>query len=77
MEHQVWTATGLSCSHCINSISTNLLKIDGLDNVEIDLKPNEKSFIRTSGSREISAERSQMPYAKQGNISFLNEAVVK
>lgn len=56
MEHQVWTATGLSCSHCINSISTNLLKIDGLDNVEIDLKPNEKSFIRTSGSREISAE---------------------
>lgn len=56
MTEQTWKATGLTCSHCAQSITKNLLAIDGMDTVKIDVKPNETSSIQTVGSREFSSQ---------------------
>ena len=56
MAEQIWKATGLTCNHCAQSITKNLLAIDGMKTVEIDVKPNETSSIQTLGSREFSSQ---------------------
>lgn len=56
MAEQTWKATGLTCNHCAQSITKNLLAIDGMKTVGIDVKPNETSSIQTLGSREFSSQ---------------------
>lgn len=42
-----YTVQGMTCGHCVNSVSEELKKIDGVSNVDIDL---------ASGKVEISSE---------------------
>ncbi|MFG2042967.1 heavy-metal-associated domain-containing protein [Dactylosporangium sp. NPDC048998] len=37
MTTQTYTVTGMTCSHCVQSVSSELGKLDGVQNVQIDL----------------------------------------
>jgi copper chaperone CopZ len=51
MSDQNWKATGLTCDHCAQSVTKNLMT-----SVEVDVKPNETSTIATHGAREFSPQ---------------------
>ena len=37
MATQTYTVTGMTCSHCVNSVSSEINKISGVTDVEVDL----------------------------------------
>jgi len=56
MSDQNWKATGLTCNHCAQSVTKNLMALSGMDRVEVDVKPNQMSTIQTHGTREFSVQ---------------------
>ncbi len=32
-----WTVTGMTCDHCVASVTEELLEVDGVESVEVDL----------------------------------------
>lgn len=56
MSDQNWNATGLTCNHCAQSVTKNLMTLDGMSSVEVEVKPNEMSSIQTHGTREFSSQ---------------------
>lgn len=56
MSDQNWKATGLTCNHCAQSVTKNLMSLPGMNSVEVQVKPNETSTIQTHGSREFSSQ---------------------
>ena len=37
MATQTYTVTGMTCSHCVNSVSSEINKISGVTDVQVDL----------------------------------------
>jgi copper chaperone len=37
MSTQTYTVTGMTCSHCVSSVSTEIGKLDGVSDVQVDL----------------------------------------
>ena len=56
MSDQNWKATGLTCDHCAQSVTKNLMALTGMSSVEVEVKPNEPSSIATNGVREFSTQ---------------------
>ncbi len=56
MSDQNWKATGLTCNHCAQSVTKNLMALPGMNSVEVQVKPNETSTIQTHGTREFSPQ---------------------
>jgi copper chaperone len=56
MSDQNWKATGLTCNHCAQSVTKNLLALNGMSSVEVEVKPNESSSITTHGIREFTTQ---------------------
>ncbi|MDP9092963.1 MAG: heavy-metal-associated domain-containing protein [Actinomycetota bacterium] len=38
MAEEVYRVTGMTCGHCVSSVSTEIGKVDGVHNVEVDLE---------------------------------------
>lgn len=47
------TVIGMSCQHCVASVTEALSKIDGIENVEVDIASGTASFDET---KEVSGE---------------------
>ncbi len=56
MSEQQWSATGLTCDHCSNSVTKNISALAGVSSVTINVKPDQASQIITVADREISAD---------------------
>ncbi|CAB4664376.1 unannotated protein [freshwater metagenome] len=56
MSEQQWSATGLTCGHCSQSVTKNLSALAGVTSVNIDVKPDEASHITTVADRDLSAD---------------------
>ncbi|MGW4941893.1 heavy-metal-associated domain-containing protein [Actinoplanes sp. NPDC004185] len=37
MTTQAYTVTGMTCSHCVNSVSTEIKQLPGVTDVQVDL----------------------------------------
>jgi copper chaperone len=37
MSTKTYTVTGMTCSHCVSSVSTEIGKLDGVSDVQVDL----------------------------------------
>ena len=37
MNSTTWTVTGMTCGHCVASVTEELLEVDGIETVEVDL----------------------------------------
>ena len=36
-ETTTWTVTGMTCGHCVASVTEELLEVDGIEAVDVDL----------------------------------------
>ena len=43
-----WTVTGMTCGHCVASVTEEISEIDGVENVEVDLASG--NVVVTSGA---------------------------
>ena len=66
MPEQNWNATGLTCNHCVQSVTKNLMSIDGMTSVHVEVKPNEVSSIQTVGARDFTPEEISRAMAQAG-----------
>jgi copper chaperone CopZ len=48
---QRWSVKGLTCGHCVASVTAELMKIEGVEKVEIVLNANEISIVTTEGEQ--------------------------
>ena len=37
MNTTTWTVTGMTCGHCVASVTEELLEVDGVESVDVDL----------------------------------------
>ena len=37
MNSTTWTVTGMTCGHCVASVTEELLEVDGVESVDVDL----------------------------------------
>lgn len=66
MAEQMWRATGLTCNHCAQSVTKNLMSLEGMTSVNVDVKPDEVSDIQTVGGREFSSDEISRAMAQAG-----------
>lgn len=38
MADQVFTVTGMTCTHCVNAVSDEITQVPGVQHVDVDLK---------------------------------------
>lgn len=56
MSEQIWQATGLTCDHCAQSITKNLMALAGMESVTVDVHPESLSTVKTNGAKEFNRE---------------------
>ena len=44
-----YTVAGMTCGHCVASVSTEVGRLDGVTAVEVELVPGGTSLVRVSG----------------------------
>ena len=66
MVEQLWKATGLTCNHCAQSVTKNLMLVQGMASVTVDIRPNEVSSIQTLGNRDFTPEEISRAMAQAG-----------
>ncbi len=45
---------GMTCSHCVNSVTTAVSALPGVTSVDIELVPHGRSTLTVSGDEELS-----------------------
>ncbi len=56
------TVTGMTCEHCVRSVHEELTKLDGVDDVDVDLASGQVTM-RTSGPVKPDAVRAAVEEA--------------
>jgi copper chaperone len=72
MTDQQWKVTGMTCGHCEQSVTKNLLTVGGVTSVTIDLKPNETSEITTHSSVPLTAAQVKFALREAGSYQLVN-----
>ncbi len=44
MATQVFQVSGMTCGHCVNSVTEEVLEVSGVTNVQVDLEKAELKF---------------------------------
>jgi copper chaperone CopZ len=47
---------GMTCSHCVNSVTTAVSALPGVESVEIELVPDGRSSLSVTGDDSVSDE---------------------
>ncbi|WP_033288539.1 heavy-metal-associated domain-containing protein [Amycolatopsis jejuensis] len=56
MREQTYTVTGMTCEHCVRSVTEEIGEIDGVDGVVVDL-PTGKVTVRAAGEITVADVR--------------------
>lgn len=51
-----YLVSGMTCEHCVKTVTEELQRIQGVHTVRIDLKPEDKSVISVSSESPVSEE---------------------
>lgn len=57
---------GMTCGHCVSSVTTELMKLDGVTEVTIDLEPEGLSAVHVTSDVEISADQASEAIEEAG-----------
>ena len=71
MTDQIWKVTGMTCDHCEQSVTKNLLTVDGVSSVKVDLRPNEISEITTHSSNDLTAAQVKFALREAGSYQLV------
>ena len=60
-----WTVTGMTCGHCVASVTEELLEVDGIETVEVDLPTGAVTVTSAgpAGRAEVAAAVDEAGYA--------------
>jgi copper chaperone len=53
---QTFAVAGMTCEHCVRSVTEELSALDGVEAVSVDLRPGAASTVVVNGSRALSAD---------------------
>lgn len=73
MKHNI-TVENIKCGGCMNSIKTALLKINGVENVNIDKDTETVTIDGTVEKTILTNALSKMGYPEKGNNDLLKKA---
>lgn len=73
MKHNI-TVENIKCGGCMNSIKTALLKINGVENVNIDKDTETVTIDGTVEKTILTNALSKMGYPEKGNNDLLKQA---
>jgi copper chaperone len=48
-----YKVTGMSCEHCVNAATTELLRLDGISAVTVDLVPGGLSLVTVTSAQPL------------------------
>ncbi|HEV2372617.1 MAG TPA: heavy-metal-associated domain-containing protein [Streptosporangiaceae bacterium] len=51
-----YTVTGMTCEHCVNAVTQELMEIGGVDEVSVDLVPGGHSVVTVSSDARLTDE---------------------
>jgi copper chaperone len=54
MTTQTFSATGLTCTHCVNAVEAEVGKLPGVQSVAVDLDAGGTSTVRVTADAEVS-----------------------
>ncbi|GAA2007758.1 heavy-metal-associated domain-containing protein [Nocardioides kribbensis] len=58
-----WTVTGMTCGHCVASVTEELEEIDGVEQVEVTL---EGGHVEVTSGRELTRDEVEVAVAEAG-----------
>ena len=65
-ESGTYRVAGMTCGHCVSSVSEELRKLPGVQDVRIDLNPGGLSAVTLIGDRPVGAADVQAAVAEAG-----------
>lgn len=66
--------SGMTCGHCVASVTEELQELDGVENVAVDLNKSGISTTTVTSSRELSDAEISEAVAEAGYLVVSNEA---
>jgi len=66
--------SGMTCGHCISSVSEELESLSGVENVAVDLNPGGLSTVTITSTKELSPSEIGEAVAEAGYLVVANEA---
>ena len=66
--------TGMTCGHCVSSVSEELESLSGVQNVAVDLNPGGLSTVTITSTHELSPSEIGEAVAEAGYLVVANEA---
>lgn len=66
--------SGMTCGHCVASVTEELKEIDGVENVEVDLNKSGISTTTITSSKKLSDAEIGEAVAEAGYLVVANEA---
>lgn len=72
--HTNVNVSGMTCGHCVSSVSEELESLNGVENVAVDLNPGGLSTVTITSTKELSASEIGEAVAEAGYLVVANEA---
>jgi len=66
--------SGMTCGHCVSSVSEELESLNGVENVAVDLNPGGLSTVTITSTKELSPSEIGEAVAEAGYLVVANDA---
>lgn len=66
--------SGMTCGHCVSSVSEELESLNGVENVAVDLNPGGLSTVTITSTQQLSPSEIGEAVAEAGYLVVANEA---
>ncbi|MEV7662611.1 heavy-metal-associated domain-containing protein [Paenarthrobacter sp. NPDC089316] len=66
--------SGMTCGHCVSSVSEELEALSGVQDVSVDLNPGGLSTVTITSTQELSPSEIGEAVAEAGYLVVANEA---
>ncbi|MFJ6535818.1 MULTISPECIES: heavy-metal-associated domain-containing protein [unclassified Arthrobacter] len=66
--------SGMTCGHCVSSVSEELESLNGVENVAVDLNPGGLSTVTITSTKQLSPSEIGEAVAEAGYLVVANEA---
>ncbi|GAA2861958.1 heavy-metal-associated domain-containing protein [Paenarthrobacter ilicis] len=68
------SVSGMTCGHCVSSVSEELESLSGVEGVAVDLNPGGLSTVTITSTKQLSPSEIGEAVAEAGYLVVANEA---
>lgn len=69
-----WEVTGMTCGHCVNSVTEELSALPGVSEVSVDLVSNGTSTVTVNSADPLDADSVKAAISEAGNYQLVGQA---